>query len=277
MKMSVHKAAKQKRCWKNLSGVILTAAIFLLVPWSALAQIYFGITPIRFELKARPGGQVTEVIYVRNNSSKPVRIKVYAENWFLGEDGSRNFIGNRPAPYSVRDWVRVNPFDFRLQPEEIKSVRFTVSVPAEVLPGGYHVAVSFEQVPEAPGGGRLGQVAFTGKIVAAVYVTVGKPEIQGQLEDLVFESSQGQQFIKLKITNSGRYHFRLKGEVIIKNAEGKRVVRLDIPDEPVLPETLRWLELRLPENLPPGEYLAEAFLDIGREELLGLKKEFSVR
>ncbi|MDI6845531.1 MAG: hypothetical protein QME28_05265 [Candidatus Saccharicenans sp.] len=257
--------------------IILLAAFFALLPSTVLAQIYFGITPIRFELKARPGSQVTEVIYVRNNSSKPIRIKVYAENWFLGEDGSRNFIGNRPALYSVREWVRVNPFDFRLQPEEVKSVRFTVSVPAEAAPGGYHLAVSFEQVPDAPAGGRLGQVAFTGKIVAAVYVTIGKPEIQGQLEDLVFESSQGQQLIKLKITNSGRYHFRLKGEVVVKNAEGKRVVRLEIPDEPVLPESRRWLELRLQENLKPGDYTAEAILDIGRDELLGLKKEFSVR
>lgn len=206
-----------------------------------------------------------------------MRIKVYPENWFLGENGSRNFIGNQPAPYSVREWVRVNPFDFRVQPGEVKSVRFTVSVPAETPPGGYHAAVSFEQVPESPAGSRLGQVAFTGKIVAAVYVAVGKPEIQGQLEDLVFESRNDKQSVKLKIINSGRFHFRLKGELVIKSAEGKKVTVLEVSDEPVLPESLRWLELPLKENLKPGNYLAEVTLDIGRDELLALRKEFGVR
>lgn len=241
------------------------------------AQIYFGITPIRFELKARAGSQQTEVIHVRNNSSRPIRVRAYPENWFLGEDGSRNFIGRQPAPYSRQEWLRVNPADFRLLPGEIKSVRFTVSVPEEAKDGGYHAAVSFEQIPEAPPGGRLGQVAFTGKIVAAVYVIVGRVNVEGRLEDLVFEPGNGPHQLRLKIVNSGRFHFRLKGEVTISTAEGRKVMTVEIPDEPVLPETQRWLTLNLKENLAPGRYLAEARLDIGRDELLGLRKELEVK
>lgn len=245
--------------------------------FSLRAQIYFGITPIRFELKVAPGGQRTEVIYVRNNSPRPVRLKVYTENWTLGEDGSRNFLGNQPTSFSCRDWLRVNPFDFRLQPGEMKTVRFTISVPGETEAGGYHAGISFEQVPEAPPGGRLGQVAFTGKIVAAVYVLVGKVQVEGSLEDLVFETAGGTQAVKLRLSNPGRTHFRLKGEVRLTTAEGKKVLGLEIPDEPVLPQSERWVAILLKEKLVPGSYRAEVRLDIGWDELLALEKEIVVK
>lgn len=260
------------RALRFLLVVIVTAGGF----FPLQAQIYFGITPIRFELKVAPGGQRTEVIYVRNNSPRPVRLKVYTENWTLGEDGSRHFLGNQPTGFSCRDWLRVNPFDFRLQPGEMKTVRFTVSVPAETEAGGYHAGISFEQVPEAPPGGRLGQVAFTGKIVAAVYVLVGKVQIEGSLEDVVFESA-GEQAVKLKLKNPGRTHFRLKGEVRLTTAEGKKVMSLEIPDEPVLPQSERWVAIPLKEKLAPGSYIAEVRLDIGRDELLALEKEIIVK
>ncbi len=241
------------------------------------AQIYFGITPIRLELKVAAGSQRTEVIYVRNNSPRPVRLKVYTENWTLGEDGSRNFLGTQPTGFSCRDWIRVNPFDFRLQPGEMKTVRFTVSVPGQTEPGGYHAGISFEQVPEAQPGGRLGQVAFTGKIVAAVYVLVGKVQVEGSLEDLIFESAGDSQSVKLKLKNPGRTHFRLKGEVRLTSAEGRKVLNLEVPDEPVLPQSERWVLIPLKEKLAPGNYKAVVRLDIGREELLALEKEITIK
>lgn len=261
------------RALRFLLVVIVTGGGF----FPLRAQIYFGITPIRFELKVAPGGQRTEVIYVRNNSPRPVRLKVYTENWTLGEDGSRHFLGNQPTGFSCRDWIRVNPFDFRLQPGEMKTVRFTVSVPGETEPGGYHAGISFEQVPEAPPGGRLGQVAFTGKIVAAVYVLIGKVQVEGSLDDLIFESGGGVQAVKLKLNNPGRTHFRLKGEVRLATAEGKKVLSLEIPDEPVLPQSERWVSIPLKEKLPNGNYKAEVRLDIGRDELLALEKEIIVK
>lgn len=262
---------------KALYLIWLSIIFSLLISSSLEAQIFFGVTPIRVELKAKPGSQITDVFYVRNNSAKPMRVKVYAENWFLKEDGTPVFVGNQPTTFSCREWIKVNPFDFRLQPGEMKTVRFTVSVPAETEAGGYHAAVSFENVPEAPTGGRLGQVAFTGKIAAAVYVVVGKVQPEGSLEDLVFEQQGDSQLIKLRLSNSGKTHFRLKGEIIIRTSEGKKILTLEIPDEPVLPGTERFAAVQLKEKLPPGTYRAEVKLDIGRDELLGLEKEIIVK
>jgi len=240
------------------------------------AQIYFGVSPIRVELKAKPGSQVTDVFYVRNNSARPIRLKVYAENWFMKEDGTPAFIGNREVSFSCREWIKVNPSDFRLQPGEMKTVRFTVSVPEATEAGGYHAAVSFESVPEAPEAGARGQVAITGKIAAAVYVVLGKVQPEGSLEDLVLEERGDSQLIKLRVGNSGRTHFRLKGETTVKSTEGKKILKLDFPDEVVLPKAERYVFIPLKEKLTAGNYKVEVRLDIGRDELLGLEKEIIV-
>lgn len=258
---------------------MLWAFLFL---WQTFArqvegQIFFGVTPIRVEQKIKPGGRLTDVFYVRNNSSRPIRLKVYAENWWLKEDGTPSFVGNKEVAYSCKDWIKVNPFDFRLQPGEIKQVRYTISVPETASNGGYHAAVSFENVPEAPEGARLGQVAFTGKIAAAVYVVVGQVEPRGSLEEAIFEKSDRGQVLKLKLVNSGQTHFRLKGEVVIRDAQGKKVSTLEIPDEPVLPESWRYVVIPIQNQLSPGLYRAEIRVDIGREEWLGLDKEFDIK
>lgn len=241
------------------------------------AQIFFGITPIRVELKAKPGSQITDIFQVRNNSSQPVRIRVYVENWQMEENGTPLFIGPQPTSYSCRDWIKVNPPDFRLKPGEIRTVRFTISVPQETEPAGYHAAVSFENVAESPAEIKQSRVGFIGKIAAAVYVVVGNVEAQGSIEDVIFETKEETQFIKLKISNQGKTHFRLKGEINLRTYNGKKVATLLIPDEPILPESERFVWIQLKEKLTAGNYKAEVQLDIGREELLMMEKEILVK
>ncbi len=262
---------KSKRAFR------LALILIPLLGLSLKAQIYFGITPIRVELKAKPGSQITDIFYVRNNSSQPVRIRVYVENWKMQDDGTPLFIGQQPTSYSCRDWIKVNPPDFRLKPGEIRTIRFTVSVPQESEPAGYHAAVSFENVPESPAETKQSRVGLIGKIAAAVYVVIGNVQPEGSIEDISLETKDEQQFIKLKIRNQGKTHFRLKGEIDLKSSEGKKVASLPIPDEPVLPESKRFVLIQLKEKLAAGNYEAEVKLDIGREELLVMVKEILVK
>ncbi|MCX7973932.1 MAG: hypothetical protein N3B16_05460 [Candidatus Aminicenantes bacterium] len=263
--------SKGKRALKL--GFLLIIALAL----SLRAQIFFGITPIRVELKASPGSQITDIFQVRNNSSQPVRIKVYVENWQMRTDGTPLFIGQQPTSYSCREWIKVNPTDFRLRPGEIRTVRFTVYVPLEAEPAGYHAAVSFENVTETEPELKQSRVGFIGKIAAAVYVVVGKVEPQGSIVDIIFETSNNSQFIKLIINNQGKTHFRLKGEIELRASDGKKINTFQIPDEPVLPESERFVLIQLKEKLSAGNYKAEVKLDIGREELLVMEKNIIVK
>jgi P pilus assembly chaperone PapD len=145
------------RCAVLAAGFVLAAAI------PARGQIYFGISPIRAEHKIKPGGSLTDVFMIRNNDTGPIRIKVYCENWTIRDDGTAVFIGSTPTAYSSKDWIIVNPQDFRMAPGETKSVRYTVTVPPDTAPGGYHSAISFETVPDTAGAQAGNRMLFTVK------------------------------------------------------------------------------------------------------------------
>lgn len=251
--------------------------IVLLIAPHAGTQIYFGITPIRVELSGKKGESITDIFYVRNNASSPLRLKVYAENWTLREDGTPVFIGSNPVAYSCRDWIKVNPQDFRLMPDDIKMVRYTISIPEEIDNAGFHASVSFENVPLTTEKLRASKMLFTGKISAVVYVKVGDVNPDGEILDMRITEEKNSTGIILFIKNTGKTHFRTNGTIEIRNTLGEKVQEVTIPDTVALPESEREIKCLFQEKPGPGEYEAFCKLDIGRNEILGFVKEFRIQ
>jgi P pilus assembly chaperone PapD len=258
----------------GLAGLIVSLFLGTAIP--ARGQIYFGISPIRAEHKIKPGESLTDVFMVRNNASGPIRIKVYCENWTLRSDGTASFIGATATSYSGRDWIIVNPQDFRLNPGETKSVRYTITVPPDAPAAGYHASVSFETVPEANAAQSGNRMLFTGKIAAAVYITVGKVAVEGNLLDLKIGSKDNGPTIILELANTGRTHFRTRGTIRVFDSGGRKISDLDIPDDVVLPEGRRDVACALPNKLDPGSYRVVCRLDIGRAEMLEMERTIRI-
>lgn len=257
------------------SLIILSGALFFLVQ-AGNSQINFGITPIRVEQAGNPGDNITDIFYIRNNSDSPIRIRAYSENWILPSEGPPSFIGSETAPYSRREWIKVNPQDFRLNAKEVKMVRYTISIPDGTEAGGYHASVSFENVPLEPDNPASSRMVFTGKIAAAVYIKVGDIQPIGEIHDLNYHAEEKKGEIWLEVKNTSRTHFRVKGSIELTRASDKTIITVDIPNEVILPEGKRTIKCSIPEKLEKDSYHAFCKLDIGRRELLGLEKELII-
>jgi len=268
---------KQKLFRKISVGILALSLIISIGYFTDLgAQIYFGISPVRVEHKLTPGKKDTYAIEIMNRGPFPLRIKVYVADWYLKDDGTPVFVAPGQVDYSCTGWIKTNPQDFRLSPDQNKVVRYQVSVPDVAEKGGYWTGICFENVlPETPGE-KPRAVFSKGRIVAIVYVRVGKVIPEGEIKNI--ETSLKEEFMEfeIKIENTGRTYFRIKGELEIKDHRGKVAAKIKLPDVPVLRESQRIIKLKLDKKLPPGNYLAFCKLDIGREELIGLKKSFSV-
>jgi len=254
---------------------LLTGLIFTLVGFSQ-AQIYFGISPIRAEHRLQPGETLTDIFEIRNNASGPIRLKVYVENWFILPNGTPSFIGSAPTPYACKDWIIVNPQDFRLAAGETRPVRYTISVPADALPAGYHASVSFETVPDSTGSQAGSRMLFTGKIAAVVYVIAGNPAIEGDLLDLTLGTKDGAQAVVLALANTGKRHYRIKGKLAVFDASDKIIYDTALPDDVLLPETRKNVACALPNPLSPGAYRVLCTLDIGRPEIIEMERKLEV-
>jgi P pilus assembly chaperone PapD len=265
---------------KNIRYAALSIffAVCLLGAIPVNAQMSIMVSPIRVEHQVKPGTNETNVIQVRNDGTEPTRIAVHAEDWTMDRKGNVSFSPAGGDPSSCANWIQLNPTDFRLDPGQNRQVRYSLSVPAEARDGGYRAAIELEGMPPPQEGAAKKRMTLNGRIAVMAYATVGSPEIRAQFQDFqVTAANKGISF-KLTLANQGDVHFRIKKSwITLKNSKGEEVGRVEVPDIPVLPGATRELEFKKEDlALPKGTYLAEAILDVGKEDFLGRKNSFLV-
>jgi P pilus assembly chaperone PapD len=263
---------------KLYAVLLISTAICLLGAFPAKGQMSITVSPIRVEHQVKAGTNETNVIEVRNEGREPTRIGIHTEDWTMDRKGDISFSRGAVDSYSCASWLQLNPADFRLDPGQTRQIRYSLTVPAEAKEGGYHAAISLTGMPLPEEAAAKKKMTLNGRIVVIAYATVGKPEISAQFQD--FQAMAGNKGVSFKLTlaNQGDVHFRIKKSwITLKNSKGEEVGRVEVPDVPVLPGAIRELEFKKEDlGLPKGAYLAEAILDVGKEDFLGRKSSFSV-
>ncbi|MEO8520247.1 MAG: hypothetical protein ABI603_02725 [Acidobacteriota bacterium] len=255
---------------------MIAAAVVLLTVLPAAAQISVEVSPLRIELAAGPGSTTTQPITLVNAGKDPVRVRATVTDWDLSKDGAPQFESAvSDGPFSATAWVRVSPPELVIEAGKEATVRFSMTVPAAMTPGGYRTGVLFEFGPA--GGdpaGRGREVTFKTRIATLIYVDIGQPPMAAELMDLRSRSVGPQTLIVATVRNTSRRHVRTKGSLTLYDQAGAKVRDVPIPDVPLLPESEREVAIAVidPETkaaaLPPGEYRVEVRMDVGLPALL---------
>jgi P pilus assembly chaperone PapD len=258
--------------------VLIIVSVFSLGIITARAEMSFMVSPLRVEHQVKAGANETNVIQVANTGSEPTRVAVHMEDWTMDRKGDVRFSPAGGDPASCMGWIQLNPVDFRLDPGQTRQVRYSLTVPADAGEGGYRAAIILEGMPRQEEGPAKKRMGLRGRIVVMAYATIGNPEIKAEFQDFqVTALNKGVSF-KLTFANQGNVHFRIKKSwIVVKNTKGEDVGRVEVPDIPVLQGAIRELEFKKEDlALPKGNYVAEAILDVGKEDFLGRKSSFSV-
>jgi P pilus assembly chaperone PapD len=251
-----------------LAGLLLAAA-------PAGAQVSVEVSPLRVELAAGPGSTTTQGITIINAGKDPVRVRAIVTDWDLSKDGAPQFESAvEGGPFSAKTWVRVAPPEQVIDPGKETTVRFSMTVPADVEAGGYRTGVLFEFAP-ATGDpvGRAREVMFKSRIATLIYVNIGQPVMAAELTDLRVRNAGPQVQVIATLKNTSRRYVRTKGTMVLYDQAGKPAREVPIPDVPLLPESEREVAIVAidPEKnptLPPGEYRVEVKIDVGLPALL---------
>ena len=255
--------------------LILGLAALLLWAAPAVAQISVEVSPLRVELVAGPGSTTTQGITVINAGKEPVRVRATLTDWELSKDGSPQFEGAvEGGPYSATAWVRVAPPEQVIDPGREATVRFSLTVPAGIEPGGYRTGVLFEFGPSTGDpAGRAREVMFKSRIATLIYVNIGQPVVAAELTDLRLRSVGPQLQIVATVKNTSRRYVRTKGNLLVYDQAGKTMREVPVPDVPLLPESEREVTMVVvdPEKnltLAAGDYRVELRIDVGLPALL---------
>lgn len=232
-------------------------------------DISLNASPIRVEHHIKQGQKGTDVIKLSNTGIKPVRLKVSVEDWTLAANGTPLFMKPAGLPFSCASWIGTNPVDFRIDPKQTREIRYSLACPPEVPDGGYRAAIIFSSVADAKPGERTASVTIQSRLAVILYERVGSPQVSGRLESLKTRTRRDGVDFLLEITNSGAVFFRTKGKITVNDAGGNKVFELTAPNDPVLQNIRRILEVPYTGPLAKGTYSIQAVLDIGAKELIG--------
>jgi hypothetical protein len=246
--------------------------LFLLSAAAIKGQTSLTVSPLHADLEASAGKTKKGTFTVGNDSARAMKVLAQAEDWTFKEDGQIVLAGAADQyQFSCKNWIRLDSRDFILKPGERRLVSWTMTVPPDTSPGHYWTALSFEAAEEA-GADERDSLMIRGKIMASVFVLVGKAPAQGEITDVTLADRDRRTTAIIHFKNSGRSYFTTSGSLKIKDALGKKIFETDLPEEIVLPGIGKDLEIELEERLPSGTYTVNCVVKLPSKKKLEIQK-----
>jgi hypothetical protein len=218
----------------------LTIALFLAVlaaPHARADGFAALVSPPRFEVSAKPGATLRQVIEITNRSNMPSRYRLHTADFVLGADYGISF-HDELLPGSCRPWVAIERPVVALPAGSTIRYRFEVQLPKDAPAGECRFAIMIEaDEPSVANAGTV-QLPIVGRIGVIVYVEVGDAAPQIEVFGPEVLTHNGQQLPALRVHNAGNAHTRMSGFLSGKDAAGRKYDFT--PSElPILPGEVR--------------------------------------
>lgn len=214
-----------------------------------------------FTVELAPGASTSLTAVVRTTKdSAPVALRVYRTNSFNVVNGGFGAMNEEDAPTGATSWVNVAAESFSLDPAQERQVSITVTVPADAKPGQYVVALvaQTDGAVEIPGLDTLKQVIRSA--ISVGIVVPGEATHGFTLGDPEFNNEGAAPRLVIPVTSTGNYLVKPAGELTISTPDGKEIVKAPIAMGSVYGGNATTLEISLPTQLPPGDYVVAGTL-----------------
>jgi hypothetical protein len=228
---------------RNALPIFLGAAMLAAsVPPRVHAQGFAAlVTPPRFELFAKPGDRIRQVIEITNASSQAAKYRLRTADWTLAANASVSFYETL-APGSCRPWVAIESRAISVAAGGKYRYRFEVAPPADASPGECRFAILIEgdeQSVQTPGGPTF---PVSGRLGVIVYVTLGGAEAKLDVVGTAIAAEDAMPVLMVK--NTGAAHGRLAGFLSGTDASGRKL-EFTPATLPILPGETRAISLVL--------------------------------
>lgn len=243
--------------------LILLLASALFAPLAHAQSI--GIMPFeRTTPASRLGATITNDIEIYNNGSVPIQVSTEVKDWSLSPTGQKIYAPIGTLPSSLGAHLRLNPTVFSVPPRKSQRVRYSISVPADMM-GELRAMIFFttRPLPVAEKGVSLNIATRLG---CSLFLTPPKSIFsnapQPKISEIKIVGDVPQ--VVVKVENAGLSSTRLSGAIEARNAANVVIARGTLPRTQLLSGGQREITARWQTALPPGDYTFKATLDSGK-------------
>jgi hypothetical protein len=187
------------------------------------AQFAAFVLPARFELKAKPGEKLNEVLEIGNDDPSPAEFRLRTADWALRTDGSVDFKTDTLEHLSCRPWVRLERYTIKLGSKAKRRFRFEVEIPADAPAGLCRFALLIEPANDPLVIAPLGNILLPvqGRIGVIVYVRIGDAMPRITLDRMEVTSVNSRPTLVGVFRNDGNAQGRPDGVLAGTDAKGK--------------------------------------------------------
>ena len=244
MKLNPSKKCPASKAVPWFAGLVLLAAMGFF-PWTLYAGFVSRISPPRFELEAKPGAVVKEILKITNGDVNFAEYVIRTADWDLNENNGLVVHPPELRKDSCRPWTRIERRLLKLPPGRQKRYRFEIHVPQDTPPGECRFALLIAAVPPKKASvGRSGGVSFpiTGRVAIVVYVAVGGAKPKLEFQEIRMQKVNGRTVPVALFRNTGKAHGRPQGVLEGEDMKG-RLHLLSVSPSPILPGHTRAIPL----------------------------------
>jgi hypothetical protein len=254
---------------------VTTAVLMLLVTLlPSPAEAGLGVAGAICEADVVPGESYIHKMTISSRETDPAMdILVDVRGLGMSPEGICQAVSasEDASPYSVRRFISLDKNSFHLEPGDSEEVMATIDIPEDVGAGGRYAVILVHTQPT--GEGQIGAISA---INTLVYLTIKDSQLvrEGEITELTAsEAISGQPIdIATVFDNTGNHHFKVKGEVTVKDTQGKVLDTIHIPVTPssVVPSLPRQLKATfIPQGeLPLGNYTVHSKVMLGDGSVL---------
>ncbi len=255
-------STRRTRRGRRLTAIVGLGVLALLGPTAAGAAVpaatprvadepgvTFGLQPTQekdkpfrgnFEFDLKPGTEIKDTVRLRNASSGPLDLKIFASDAKNAEGGAVDLLPTGVSSEDIGSWIKLGRTELRIDGNEFLDIPFTMTVPANASPGdhtGGIVASYTGPATDANGAAviidrRIGTrilLRVDGKLTPAIKISDLKTSWDGPLSPL----GRGTMNVSYRVSNIGNVRMGTNQSIKFKSPIGmpSKEVKLDpIPD-----------------------------------------------
>ncbi len=286
--MSHNMRIKIKLSWPK--AVIVTLCFILMlnnsfyVVYAAESQPALAVSPSVIETKIDKGESQSKKIDILNNSTKPLILKAYVENFTATDEfGGISFNSDGGSAGAAKDMIVLDQENLSIDSLEKTELGFTIKAANDASPGGYYAAIFLERDNNIIDSNntnlevsqRIGVLLFinvNGDINESGQIVGAKANSTCEGNQCSFKTNDffwsGPIPFEFKFENTGNVHLKVSGKITVYDLFNKKVGEIPVNEKTVLPNKTRNFKATWQEKSLFGYYTAKLQVESGSNKII---------
>lgn len=229
---------------------IISSIVFGILFFAGMFPVYaqtndtdkkgFSISPPSFDINAKPGDHLNNIIKVENLSKEPIALTARVQNFLpFGDEGQVSLTDNESL-YSINSWVKFLSPNLVVQPGQVALFSFSLDIPVDAQPGSNYGAIVFSS-EQANSDSKATKVV---QEIASIILIRLPGDVVEQAKLINFKSDKDtytEPKVKLNtlIQNSGSVLVKPTGSIDILDIFGNKIQTIPVTSKNILPNSNR--------------------------------------